>query len=59
MEFNYTAPVAQPLYGAGNFSYTDLSWAEQRWVDWYTYVGDPVIATGVMSFLLHEVRPPM
>lgn len=32
-----------------------LSWPEQMWVKWYQYWGNPVIATGVMSFLLHEI----
>lgn len=32
-----------------------LSYAEQLWVQWYQYWGNPVIATGVMSFLLHEI----
>lgn len=34
---------------------TNLSWMEKLWVDWYLYWGNPVIATGVMSFLLHEI----
>ena len=24
-------------------------------VNWYIFIGNPVIATGLMSFLLHEV----
>lgn len=32
-----------------------LSTAEKLWVQWYEYWGNPVIATGVMSFVLHEV----
>ncbi|KZV98925.1 putative ERG25-C-4 methyl sterol oxidase [Exidia glandulosa HHB12029] len=55
MEFNYTVPVTQPLYGGANFTYSDLSWGEKKWVDWYTYMGNPAIATGVMSFVLHEL----
>ena len=60
MEYNYTSPitVAEPLYAGANWTYSDLSWGEQRWVDWYTYMGNPTIATGVMSFILHEVRWP-
>lgn len=29
---------------------------EQYWAKWYIMIGDPVLATGLMSFLLHEVR---
>jgi len=29
---------------------------EQWWARWYMYIGDPVLATGIMSFLMHEVR---
>jgi hypothetical protein len=28
---------------------------EQAWVAWYSYFDSPVVATGVMSFLMHEV----
>ena len=34
---------------------TQLNWAERAWMDWYLYWGNPVLATGVMSFVLHEV----
>ena len=32
-----------------------LSWLEQLWVSWYIWIGNPIIATGLMSFLMHEV----
>jgi methylsterol monooxygenase len=32
-----------------------LSWLEQQWVHWYVSIGNPVLATGLASFLLHEV----
>ncbi|GLB42749.1 putative sterol desaturase family protein [Lyophyllum shimeji] len=32
-----------------------LSWLEQQWIAWYIAIGDPVIATGLMTFLLHEM----
>lgn len=31
--------------------------ADVELVSWYVWIGNPVIATGLMSFLLHEVRP--
>jgi methylsterol monooxygenase len=41
------------LYSGTDF--TSLSWLEHQWVNWYVSIGNPVIATGLMSFLLHEV----
>ena len=38
-----------------NLDTSKLTYAEQLWVQWYQYWGNPVIATGVMSFLLHEI----
>jgi len=35
--------------------YSALNWAEQMWVKWYVMIGNPIIATGLMSFLMHEV----
>lgn len=43
-------------YGADLYSGTDLSslnFFEKAWMDWYIWIGNPVIATGLMSFLLH------
>ena len=54
MSYNTTiAGVAADLYAGTDFS--SLSWLEQQWVAWYVWIGNPVIATGLMSFLLHEV----
>jgi methylsterol monooxygenase len=36
--------------------YSSLSWIEQQWMAWYLYIGNPILATGLMSFLMHEVR---
>lgn len=33
-----------------------LNWLETLWASYYIWVGNPIIATGLMSFLLHEVR---
>ena len=55
---NSTAPVANPtaemLYASTDFS--KLNWVENLWAAWYLYFNNPVIATGLASFLLHEVR---
>ncbi|KAH6873769.1 C4-methyl sterol oxidase [Coprinopsis sp. MPI-PUGE-AT-0042] len=54
--FNATTSTAA-LYGAmyGATDYSSLSWLEQQWVQWYVKIGNPVLATGLMSFLLHEI----
>jgi methylsterol monooxygenase len=49
------ATVAQnTLYGG--ISLPSLNWLERMWASYYIYMGNPVVATGVMSFVLHEVR---
>ncbi|KAF8147780.1 C4-methyl sterol oxidase [Mycena galopus ATCC 62051] len=35
--------------------FTSLSWVEQQWAAWYLYIGNPILATGLMSFLVHEI----
>jgi len=53
---NSTAPVYEPadvLYSNTDFS--KLNWVETQWAAWYLWIGNPVIATGLMSFLLHEI----
>lgn len=58
MSFNVTAaahyPSADQVYSNTDFS--SLNWLEKQWAGWYILIGNPVIATGLMSFLLHEVR---
>lgn len=61
MSFNATSSSAifhkysaQQLYAGTDFS--SLNWVERQWANWYLMIGDPVIATGLASFLLHEVR---
>lgn len=27
-------------------------------MNWYIKIGDPILATGIMSFVMHEVRSP-
>lgn len=64
MSFNATTPFftpplfsppAVPLYAGANFTYDSLNWFEQRWFDYYTFMGDPALATGIMSFVFHEL----
>ncbi|KDN41609.1 putative ERG25-C-4 methyl sterol oxidase [Tilletiaria anomala UBC 951] len=47
-----------PVYGADLYTGVDattLNIFEQWWLKWYVYWGNPVIATGIMSFVLHEI----
>ncbi|KZT54049.1 sterol desaturase, partial [Calocera cornea HHB12733] len=32
-----------------------LNWAERAWMNWYMWWDNPVLATGIMSFIMHEV----
>jgi hypothetical protein len=64
MSFNATfispkavQPTSAELYAHAGVDYASLSTVEQWWVDWYLWIADPMIATGLMSFVLHEVRP--
>ncbi|WVQ97420.1 hypothetical protein IAU59_004533 [Kwoniella sp. CBS 9459] len=41
------------LYGDVNLD--NLNWLERSWASYYIWMGNPVLATGVMSFLLHEI----
>lgn len=41
------------LYGDVNLG--GLNWLERMWASYYITIGNPVLATGLMSFVLHEV----
>lgn len=32
-----------------------LNWGEKAWAAWYAYMQNDVLATGIMSFVMHEV----
>lgn len=63
MTFNATTVAAAAAHAAqtttqqlyANIDLTKLSWLEQMWAAWYIWIDNPIIATGLMSFLLHEV----
>jgi len=55
MVLNGTVPNALNELYPGLTDFSSLSWFEQQWVAWYVWIGNPVIATGLMSFLMHEV----
>lgn len=50
--------TASQLYAASNVDYTQLNWFEKHWMAWYLWIENPLIATGIASFILHEVRSP-
>jgi methylsterol monooxygenase len=41
------------LYGGMELS--QLSWMERTWASYYIWMGNPILATGLLSFVLHEV----
>lgn len=54
--FSGLADPSAPLYGADLYAGTDpstLNVFEKAWMNWYIWIGNPVIATGLMSFILH------
>ncbi|TIA74669.1 hypothetical protein E3P91_00828 [Wallemia ichthyophaga] len=57
--FNASSLIPQAeLQGEDLYTGYDLSQhnlLERAWASWYIWWGNPVIATGVMSFLMHEV----
>ncbi|KAI0699497.1 C-4 methyl sterol oxidase [Cerioporus squamosus] len=48
-------PTAQQLYANAGIDFSNLSWLEVQWAAWYLWIGNPIIATGLASFLLHEI----
>lgn len=32
-----------------------LNYFERLWAAWYAYIGNDVLATGIMSFMMHEI----
>lgn len=52
------ASASSALYDQlySNVDFDALNSFERLWVQWYVMIGNPILATGLMSFLLHEVR---
>ncbi|KZT33350.1 sterol desaturase [Sistotremastrum suecicum HHB10207 ss-3] len=51
-ELLHPEPTAH-LYANTDFS--QLNWFEMQWVNWYLWIDNPILATGLMSFVLHEI----
>ncbi|KAF7973796.1 hypothetical protein HWV62_20368 [Athelia sp. TMB] len=57
MSLNLTAAgqhYATPELAYANTDFSSLGWMEKQWAAWYIFIGNPIIATGLLSFLLHE-----
>ncbi|KAK0473579.1 C-4 methyl sterol oxidase [Armillaria novae-zelandiae] len=55
MSFNSTAAPSSFASVYADTDFQSLNWFEQQWAAWYIWIGNPIIATGLMSFLLHEI----
>ena len=60
--FPYIAPKLQimnettaqnTLYG--HIDLSDVSWMERKWASYYIWAANPLIGTGILSFVWHEV----
>lgn len=47
-------PVDFDMYPGVNVAALNIF--ERAWMNWYEYWGNPILATGIMSFVMHEVR---
>lgn len=61
MSLNFNATfsgdlTASQLYAGSGVNFAQLNWFERQWMTWYIWIGNPLIATGIASFILHEVR---
>lgn len=52
---NQTAIAQQAAYS--KIDPSTLNVFEQLWFSWYSLFSNPIIATGVMAFIMHEVSP--
>lgn len=52
---NGTATEAARHYIASGVDFANVSKFEQWWAAWYLFIGTHTIATGLMSFIMHEV----
>jgi methylsterol monooxygenase len=55
MAYNATLSPLPPHSLYADIDIGGLNWFEKQWMAWYIWIGNPVIATGLMSFLMHEV----
>lgn len=53
--FQNASTTQNELYGDLNMDH--LNWLELKWAGYYIWMGNALLATGVMSFVMHEVSP--
>ena len=53
--FQNASTTQNELYGDLNMDH--LNWLERQWAAYYIWMGNALLATGVMSFVMHEVSP--
>lgn len=51
--FQNASTTQNELYGDLNMDH--LNWLERQWAAYYIWMGNALLATGVMSFVMHEV----
>lgn len=51
---NTDAPYWDHYNDISNYN-VHLNFLERLWAAWYAYIGNDVLATGIMSFVLHEL----
>ena len=51
--FQNASTTQNELYGDLNMDH--LNWLERKWASYYIWMGNALLATGVMSFVMHEV----
>lgn len=51
--FQNASTTQNELYGDLNMDH--LNWLEKKWAGYYIWMGNALLATGVMSFVMHEV----
>lgn len=55
MSSNITIPAtAAALYAQAGVDFSSLNWLEKQWAAWYMWIGNPTLATGILSFVIHE-----
>lgn len=55
--FNTTTPESAAFQDAAysGVDFSSLSWPEKQWAAYYIWMANPVLATGLAAFLLHEI----
>jgi methylsterol monooxygenase len=55
MSPNNTIPLSQLQLSYSTTDFSSLNWFEKQWAAWYIAIGNPIVATGLIGFLVHEI----